>query len=76
MKTNVASFIVKDVKIITENTTVSVGSQLSNNNSKNGSASTDTNGTTQNEDNNTNTSSDANNTNNTTDNSTSGNSNQ
>lgn len=79
MKTNVASFIVKDVKIITENTTVSVGSQLSNNNSKNGSASTDTNGSTQNGDNvsnSTNTSGDANNTNNTTDNSTSENSNQ
>ena len=79
MKTNVASFIVKDVKIITENTTVSVGSQLSNNNSQNGSARTDTNGSTQNGDNgsnNTNTSSDANNTNNTTDNSTSENSNQ
>ena len=81
MKTNVASFIVKDVKIITENTTVSVGSQLSSNNTQNTSTSQDqnTSGTAQNGDtdsNNTNTSSDANHSNDTTDNSTSGNSNQ
>lgn len=77
MRSNVASFIVKDVKIISENTTVSVGSQLSNGNStQNGSTSVDqnSNGQTQNDETNTNASNDTNDTQSSSDNnSTSGN---